>query len=419
MGEKQIFLFRLLFCKLVATILRVPNFFLTQNNTALKKFTFLAFTAILLLGFSNSFSQQRPQPINPTGERLHCATMEALEMWYRQNPQIDRNEVRYAPEPQNRTNRTNVVVTIPIVFHIVGSSTRLAQVTDADVLWQLNKLNEDFRGANPDSTNATGFYPVRAYRDYCQIQFCLAQRDPNNNPVSGMGGVTRTLSSLTGGTVCAGNNYEMLKHTAQGGIDAWDPTRFMNVWVGEVGNCLLGVAQFPGTGLANEFGVVLAFDGFGNNPAYTAPGFDLGRTLPHELGHCFSLLHIWGDESGCANSDFRTIGGSTCLLPASLAGATGDQAIGDTPNQAGATSGCPSGVVTDACSGVAPGFNYQNYMDYTNDACYSMFTKKQVDRMQWVLDNCLASLKTSNGCAPPVLLLNNAAISAINTPTAG
>ena len=48
-----------------------------------------------------------------------------------------------------------------------------------------------------------------------------------------------------------------------------------------------------------------------------------------------------------------------------------------------------------------------------------MFTLKQVDRMQYVLDNCLASLKTSNGCAPPVLLLNNAGISAINTPTAG
>jgi hypothetical protein len=68
---------------------------------------------------------------------------------------------------------------------------------------------------------------------------------------------------------------------------------------------------------------------------------------------------------------------------------------------------------------VFPQVNYQNYMDYTNDACYSMFTLKQVDRMQYVLDNCLASLKTSNGCAPPVLLLNNAGISAINTPTAG
>ena len=28
----------------------------------------------------------------------------------------------------------------------------------------------------------------------------------------------------------------------------------------------------------------------------------------------FGLLHIWGDEAGCANSDFRQLGG-TCVLP--------------------------------------------------------------------------------------------------------
>ena len=385
----------------------------------MKKFTFLAFTAFLLFGFNSSFAQQRPQPINAAGGRLHCATMEGLELYFQQNPAArelaEQNKNRFAAESPNRTNRQNVVVNIPIVFHIVGNSTRLAQVTDADVLWQLNKLNEDFRGANADSTNAPLFQSIRAHRDYAQIQFCLAQRDPNNNPANG---ITRTLSSLTGATLCSGNNYNMLKSTAQGGIDAWDPTRFFNVWVGEVGNCLLGVAQFPGTGNANQYGVVLAFDGFGNNPAYVDPSFNLGRTLPHEIGHCLGLYHIWGDETGCANSDFRQLTG-TCVLPASLAGATGDQTAGDTPNQAGATGGCPSGVQTDACSGASPGFNYQNYMDYTNDACYSMFTKKQVDRMQWVLDNCVASLKTSNGCAPPVLLLNNAGISAVATPPAG
>jgi hypothetical protein len=347
--------------------------------------------------------------------------MEALERYFQQNPAArdlaEQNKNRFAPESAIRTNRTNVVVNIPVVFHIVGNSTRLAQVTNADVLWQLNKWNEDFRGANPDSTNATLFYPVRAKRDYCQIQFCLAQRDPNNNPVASPGAITRTLSSLTGGTLCTGNNYEMLKHAAQGGADAWDPTRFFNVWVGEVGNCLLGVAQFPGTGSPDEFGVVLAFEGFGNNPAYVAPAFNLGRTLSHEAGHCFGLYHLWGDENGCTNSDFRQLTG-TCLLPASLAGTTTDQSVGDTPNQAGATSGCPSGVQTDACSGVSPGFNYQNYMDYTDDACYSMFTIKQVDRMQYVLDNCLASLKTSNGCVPPVLTLNNASISAVVNPPA-
>ena len=156
--------------------------------------------------------------------------MEGLEIYFQQNPAArqlaEQNKNNFAPESANRTNRTNVVVNIPIVFHIVGNSTRLSQVTDADVLWQLNKLNEDFRGANADSTNAPLFQGVRAHRDYAQIQFCLAQRDPSNNPANG---ITRTLSSLTGGTLCAGNNYNMLKHTAKGVIDVCYPTKFFNV----------------------------------------------------------------------------------------------------------------------------------------------------------------------------------------------
>jgi hypothetical protein len=140
----------------------VKTLFLTQNYTALKKFTFLAFTAILFLSFSSTFAQQKQIPsISPTGERLHCATMEALELYFQQNPDArqlaEQNKNRFAPENSNRTNRTNVIVTIPVVFHIVGNASRLAQVTDADVIWQLNKMNEDFEGANADSTNAPLF----------------------------------------------------------------------------------------------------------------------------------------------------------------------------------------------------------------------------------------------------------------------
>ena len=80
----------------------------------MKKFTFLAFTAILFFSFSYSFAQQRPQPINPTGERLHCATMEGLEIYFQQNPAArqlaEQNKNRFAPELQTETTDKTVVV---------------------------------------------------------------------------------------------------------------------------------------------------------------------------------------------------------------------------------------------------------------------------------------------------------------------
>ncbi|MBK7884237.1 MAG: choice-of-anchor J domain-containing protein [Chitinophagaceae bacterium] len=134
--------------------------------------------------------------------------------------------------------------------------------------------------------------------------------------------------------------------------------------------------------------------------------YDGGRTLVHEIGHYFYLWHIWGDENGCTGDDFRIQDG----FPLSA------NCTDDTPNQAKSTSGCLSGVQTDGCSSTAPGFMYQNYMDYTNDGCYGMFTIAQVCRMQACLDNYRASLKSSNGCAPVVAVNNDVRVSEILNP---
>jgi hypothetical protein len=397
----------------------------------LKNFTYLLLAGLFsfILLDSNAQTQRFLDPSSTKPVRTsqssrilrenRCGTMEALEAYFRANPEAramaERNKNVFAPEtPQGQNQRVQVVSTIPVVFHIVGNATRQAQVTDADILWQLNALNQDYAGANADSTNGVGFYPIRAKKDYCVIRYCLAQRNALDLPSNGIERVVSTLNSTQN---CGNNN--LVKHTSSGGADAWDPTRFLNIWVGEFGLCLLGVATFPGTGAANEQGLIVSYEGFSNNPAYVDPAFALGRTASHELGHYWGLYHIWGDETTCTNSDFRQLPG-TCLLPASLAGGATDQAIGDTPNQLGLTSDCPSGVRTDACSAIAPGINYQNYMDYTEDACYSMFTMKQADRMQWVLDNCRASLKTSNGCTPPPAAAgNDSRISAIINPANG
>jgi hypothetical protein len=399
----------------------------------LKNFTYLLLAGLFIL-IQADVNAQSERFLHPNGVKPvnisqpnrispenRCGTMQSLEEYFRANPDAramaERNKTLFAPEnPSNGQNqRVQTIITVPVVFHIVGNATRQSQVTDADILWQLNKLNEDYGGSNADSTNAAyGFYPVRAYNGYCQIRYCMAQRNALDLPSNG---IERVVSTLNGTQNCGNNS--LVKHTSSGGADSWDPSRFLNIWVGEFGPCLLGVATFPGTGPANEQGLIVSYEGFSNNPAYVDPAFALGRTAAHELGHYWGLYHIWGDEGGCSTSDFRQLPG-TCLLPASLAGASNDVAFGDTPNQAAQTTNCPSGMTTDACATVAPGKQYQNYMDYTEDACYSMFTKMQADRMQWVLDNCRASLKTSNGCTPPPPAAgNDARISLIINPVNG
>src|SRR5206468_9879163 len=92
--------------------------------------------------------------------------------------------------------------------------------------------------------------------------------------------------------------------------------------------------------------------------------------------------------------------------------------IGDTPNQGNFTSGCPNtdSVVVDNCTPTAPGIMYENYMDYTDDACMVMFTKDQVIRMQTAINDYRSSLYTSNGADPVILYSLDVAAKSINTP---
>ena len=66
----------------------------------------------------------------------------------------------------------------------------------------------------------------------------------------------------------------------------------------------------------------------------------------------FNLYHIWGDDNGaCSGTDY----------------------VDDTPNQAGSTNGCYSGVHTDGCTTEATE-SCTRIMDYSYDNCMMMFT---------------------------------------------
>ena len=280
-------------------------------------------------------------------------------------------------------------VTIPVVVHVVYNGAA-ENISDAQAASQVQVLNDDFAKLNADASKVTQatFSTVAAGAN---IRFCLAQRDPNGNATTGVVHKATTMASF-------GTNDEV-KSAAQGGDDPWDVTKYVNIWICDLGSVILGYGEFPTGSLSNTWGLVLHYKYTGSGGTAISP-YNLGRTGTHEFGHCFNLLHIWGDESACSGSD-------QCA---------------DTPNQGAEHYGCfaQGSIQTDACTSTGSGVMWMNYMDYTDDACMYMFTANQVSRMEAVVStapwNVLAS---SNGCVPVVLNSLDAKLLNIMSPVAG
>jgi len=254
--------------------------------------------------------------------------------------------------------RTGVTV-IPVVVHVV-SKTNAQNISAAQIQSQIDVLNRDFRKTNPDVASIPSvFAPLTAD---ARIEFVLATTDPQGNATDG---ITRTQTNATGFA-----DDDSVKSAATGGADAWPSDKYLNTWVCQLTNNLLGYAQFPGGPAATD-GVVILHTAFGTTGTAAAP-FNLGRTATHEIGHWLNLRHIWGDDgTGCNGSDF----------------------VNDTPNQAGPNTGTPA-FPRITCNNGPNGDLFVNYMDYTDDVAMFMFTNEQVARMQASLDSDRSTIGT-------------------------
>lgn len=377
----------------------------------------IALTAFALLLLFQASAQK------PTrGTTTRCFTMERITQQLNKNPglrtMVEQRTKQPVQHPASITNRISGTVTIPVVVHIVLPNPYI--VTDADIQTQLNMLNTDYAGLNADSTNIPPEF--QAVRGHSQIQFCLAKRTPSGQLTSGV----ERRASAVGSDVNA--TQDPVKYSSLGGLDSWDPSSYLNYWIGTdaSGQGILGYAEFPAstTDPVSADGVFINYKSWGNNPCYVYSSFNKGRTAVHETGHYLGLLHIWGDDgNSCTGDDFEDISSvsASCVLPTGLYNPAGQgntaSDVGDTPNQGNSTSGCPGTLIkTDACSSTSPGVMYQDYMDYSDDGCLTMFTKKQVERMEWVLANCRSSLLTSLGCQPPAspISLDAAPLQSVN-----
>lgn len=271
------------------------------------------------------------------------------------------------------------VITVPVVVHVIHNGEPIGtspNLSDAQVISQINVLNQDFRRMM--GTNGFNDHPNGAD---IEIEFCFAVIDPNGNPTNGIN--RQNLGSTGWGNNQIENN--MKPNTI------WDPEQYFNIWVCNFSNPdLLGYAQFPSAsglqglsgGAASTDGVVVGAPFFGSieedDGSFSLNGtYNLGRTLTHEIGHSFGLRHIWGDGD-CDADDY----------------------CADTPDSDDSNGGCPTG--TESCGSVDM---IENYMDYTHDACMNIFTNDQKARMLTVMENSprRANLKNSIVCNPPPL----------------
>ncbi|HLP37796.1 M43 family zinc metalloprotease [Lacibacter sp.] len=279
----------------------------------------------------------------------------------------------------NQLLRTNAIITIPVVVHVILANPSL--VTDAQIQSQIDVLNADYGGLNADSVRIPAAFKSRFGKG--NLRFCLAKRDPQGEATNGIVRVASTTLSDPG-------EADPVKFTCEGGSDAWDASRYLNIWVCEMPDGFLGYAYYASLPLPdvplNERGFVNNYQAFGKNGTAVAP-YNQGRTATHEIGHFFDLEHIWGPN----NCD----GAQSC---------SDDDGIADTPSQFDCTFGAPAAdsVILDACQTTAPGIMWMNYMDYVDDRAMVMYTTQQQLRMEATLATVpwMQSLASSNGCTP-------------------
>jgi len=240
--------------------------------------------------------------------------------------------------------------TIPTVVHVVYNE-ESGNISEAQIQSQISVLNQDFRAQNPDSSKAPEVWEGLVAD--ANIQFALASEDPDGGTTTG---ITRTRTEQTAFGV-----DDAVKSAATSGVDPWPTDRYLNIWVCNLADGLLGYAQFPG-GPPETDGVVILNTAFGTTGTASAP-FNGGRTATHEVGHFLNLRHIWGDDFLCAASDL----------------------VADTPNAAVPNFGKPN-FPHVSCNNGPNGDMFMNYMDYVDDDSMFMFTPQQVARMLATLE---------------------------------
>lgn len=306
---------------------------------------------------------------------------------------------------------TAQVLTIPVVVHVlhlgeaVGEGTN---ISDEQVLSCIENLNHRFRGDVPALallTDQYDEYELSLVND-AKIEFCLASRDPDNLPTTGIDRIdcsTLTyVNNFAGQTSTAYYPEQGISNGSQFDIPldgipdsvikqayGWPVDKYFNMYVvSEIngnngGNGVQGYSYVGSLGpgaSGYRYGPVCLYNVTGTT-GNLKPGRELNATWVHEIGHALDLYHTFGvSPVQTEDCDFET---NPC--------SQGDQ-VPDTP---------PT-TVNQSCNPTCPDALVENYMDYSGETCKTNFTQNQIERMRHEIYTGLPYLLNTLSCQSPV-----------------
>jgi len=335
------------------------------------------------------------------GNMKKCITTRLVEQELISNPDYAKGRADAITENIawiKANNSEKTTINIPVVIHIIHKNTHSnigigTNISNDQIEDALKILNEDYSKTNPEYLNP----PRNTFLNYWgnpDMKFCLATSDPSGNPTNG---ITRTSTTVADWD--ADDNFESnaMKRTVNGGMDAWDPSKYLNIWVCNLSNSsgggmTLGYAYLPGLQSWNAWkdGLVIDFQYFGTTGG--ASSSSDGRTATHEIGHYLGLMHTFCEDSDtqgnpiCCDNDNNNWGGYVDDTPAtediyfgSVTSSTNNNTCNDLSY---------SNIFTTDVLDMD-----ENFMSYASTSW--MFTNDQINVMNATLNGYRSSLKNS------------------------
>ncbi len=299
------------------------------------------FMLVIMLSWNSATSQRAKLKIVSHENMTRIQNLEGVEI-------TKRSEESDLTQQQTSEDITLNGQSIPMVFHVLYND-EVEKISVRQIISQVIALNRDFL-EGPDKKDIPE--RLRDITAAVELGFCLAATNPVGDESTGIN--YHKIQTETWKV------DDAMKSIRTGGVDAWDPEKYLNVWVVNLADDIGGFAQMPGGPLSTD-GIVIDYQYVGISGTAIEP-YNEGKTLTHLVGNYLNLYSLWGTEP------------------------CGDDGVSDTPLHNAPNSGCPAFKHVSTCLGHKVELT-SNFMDSSSDACKNHFTKGQKERMHSTLSD--------------------------------